>query len=156
GKMLASPPYNGFARAVVSESLGILRWRQRRLEQAVEKLTSGDAGYKGILRDAPARAFADWEKLTAPWKAELERSESFELKLSQPSRKAVTGCAAELYPDTEKLIRAYEETTYSALVNRIVGDPVMMLLLDRLAVCTAVEKVWGASGALRDLVRTGR
>ena len=156
-KLLSAEPYNNlFARTVVMESVSVLKGRRRGFEQAVEKLTKGDEDYANILREAPKKALAQWEKATAQWKAEIARSDAFEKKLSSPSHKALKGCSVELQKDAEKLIKSFKLNTYQALVTKIAGDPVAVLLLSRLAVCDAADKVWGASGALQDLVKHGR
>lgn len=147
---------NDYARAVINESVALLKWRRKMFENAIDKLAKGGEEYKAILRDAPKKGFADWEKLTAAWKPELERSSAFEKKLSQPSRKALAGCAAELQKDAQKLIKSYKLSDYNELIAKVGSDPIAQLLLSRLAVCFAVEKQHGGSGALKDLVKGGR
>src|SRR5258706_10269841 len=75
---------------------------------------------------------------------------------TMPSRKALKGCSVELTKDGAKLIKSFKTNVYKDLVDKISADPVANLLLGRLAVCYAADKVWGASGALRDLVTKGR
>lgn len=156
-KQLRAAPFagNDIARAIVRESLAVLKWRRKMFEQAIDKLTQGDAEYHAIFREAPKRGYADWEKLTGPWKAELARSAAFEHKLSQPSRKALVGCAADLRSDAQKLITSYKSSVYGELLTKIASDPVASLLLSRLAVCYAAEKLPG-SGVFADLVKKGR
>jgi hypothetical protein len=154
-KQLAAAPFNDFARAVVSESLAVLRWRRTLFEEAIDKLVKTGAEYAGILRKAPQRGFAQWAQVIAPWKAEIARSNAFESKLSDPSRKALAGCAKELVPDVHKLIRSYKAADYHALLNAVAIDPVAQLLLSRLAVCFTAENVHGAV-IFKDLVAQGR
>jgi hypothetical protein len=155
-KLLSAAPYNDYARTIAMESVGRLKGWAKKYEQAVDKLAKNDEDYTNILREAPKKAFAQWDKVTAQWKAEIERSNAFEKKLSLPSRKSVKGCSAELFKDAEKLIRSYKETSYHGLVDKIAGDPVAALLLSRLSVCDAVDKVFGAPMAFRDMVEHGR
>jgi hypothetical protein len=156
-KQLRAAPFaaNDFARAVVHESLAVLKWRRKMFEHAIDKLTKGDADYQAIFREAPKKGYAEWEKLTGPWKAELARAAAFERKLSEPSRKALVGCAADMQKDAQKLITSYKSSVYSELLTKIASDPVASLLLSRLAVCYAAEKLPG-SGVLADLVKKGR
>lgn len=156
-KELAGAPYRGseFARAVASESFHLLRWRRKLYEEAIDKLAKQASEYNAILREAPKQGFAQWDKVTAPWKAELARSLAFEKKLSSPSRKALQGCSNELMPDVQKLIKSYKKPEYAELVKALANDPIASLLLSRLAVCFAAEKVVG-SGAFRDIVQQGR
>jgi hypothetical protein len=158
GTVTSAAPYNSsYAKAVVNETVSILKWRKKMFDEAVDKLIKqGGDEYASILRDAPKKGFQEWQKISAPWKAELERSRAFEKKLGNPSRKALTGCAAELTPDAQKLIKGYKKTEYNELVNQIASDPIAQLLFSRLAICFAHEKVFGGSGALRDLVTKGR
>ena len=138
------------------ETLGVMRARQKTYEAAVEKLTKGDEDYKAILRTAPKNAYAQWDKLFQQWKPEIERSNAFEKLLSQPSRKALKGCSVELFKDGEKLVKSFKTSVYKDLSDKIAADPVASVLLSRLALCFAVDKVWGGSGALKDLVSQGR
>lgn len=156
-KELAAPPYSGneYARAVASESFHMLRLHRKLFEEAIDKLAKQAAEYNTILREAPKKGFAQWEKVTAPWKAELARSLAFEKKLSNPSRKALQGCSKELMPDVQKLIKSYKKNEYGELVKALANDPIASLLLSRFAVCLAAEKVVG-SGAFRDIVEQGR
>jgi len=155
-KALAKYASNDFTRVVIDESIAVLEWRRKMYEQAIDKLAKGDAEYTAILRDAPKRGFAEWQRLTDPWRAEIARSNELEKKLSSPSRKALAGCEKELFADAQKLIKSYKLTDYNALVTKVSSDPVASLLLSRLAVCYGAEKVVGVSGALRDLVKQGR
>jgi hypothetical protein len=155
-KELAGAPYNDYARTVATETLGYLKAERKAYEAAVDKMTKGDADYADILREAPKKAFAEWDKVTSPWKAELARSNAFERLLSNPSRKVLKGCATDLQKDAEKLIKSYKSTDYNDLRQKIAGDPIASLLLSRLAVCDAADKVVGQSGALKDLLSRGR
>lgn len=157
-KQLGKAPFNTtFAKTVVNESVATLKWRRKTYEEAIDKLVkSGGDEYSDILREAPKKGFAEWKKVTAPWKAELDRSRAFEKKLSNPSRKVLAGCAAELMPDAQKLIKGYKKSAYNDLVTEVSNDPIASLLLSRLSVCFAYEKVFGGSGALKDLVQKGR
>lgn len=157
-KELAGAPFNNgeYARAVASESFHILKWRRDVFEKAIDKLAKQAGEYATILREAPKKGFAQWDKVTAPWKAELARSLAFEKKLSEPSRKVLQGCSKELMPDVQKLIKSYKKTDYHELVKALANDPIATLLLSRLAVCFAAEKVVGGSGAFRDIGNQGR
>jgi hypothetical protein len=141
-----------YARTIILESVGVLRGRQRKYEGILEQLTRGDEDYSNILQKAPRRAFADWEKLRAEWKDELDRSDAFEKKLASPSHKVLKGCFEPLHKDAEKLIQTFKEGSYRDLVTRIGRDPVAVRLLSRLALCAGAEKIWGA-GAFADLVK---
>jgi hypothetical protein len=155
-KTLSAAPYNEYARIVAMETLGVLKGKQKVYEKAVEKMTKGDEDYMAILRTAPKKAYAQWDKLLDQWKPEIERSGAFEKLLSQPSRKALRGCSVELFKDGQKVVRSLKTNVYKDLVDKISGDPIANLVLGRLAVCYAADKVWGASGALRDIVTKGR
>lgn len=156
-KELAGAPYSNseFARAVASESFHSLKWRRKLYEEAIDKLAKQASEYNTILREAPKSGFAQWDKVTAPWKAELARSLAFEKKLSDPSRKVLQGCSKELMPDVQKLIKSYKKPDYAELVKALANDPIASVLLSRLAVCFAAENVVG-SGAFRDIVNQGR
>lgn len=157
-KLLSKAPFNTpFAKVVTNETVATLKWRKKFYDTAIDQLikTGGDE-YADILRAAPKKGFAEWKKVTAPWKAELDRSRAFEKKLSNPSRKALAGCAAELMPDAQKLIKGYKKAEYNEVVNQVASDPIASLLLSRPSVCFAYEKVFGGSGALKDLVQKGR
>ena len=155
-KLLAGAPYNEYARTVARESLAYLEAEHRTYEAAVDKLAKGDKDYTRVLRDVPKQAAADWDKLTAQWRPELERSSEFEKRLSEPSRSEVKGCSVQLKKDAQKLIKSYKDATYHGLVTKISGDPIANLLLGRLAVCDGVDEVYGIAGALGDLVKNGR
>ena len=156
-KQLSAAPFNNsYAKVVVNESVAMLKWRKRVYDAAIDKLVKSGDEYSDILREAPKKGFAEWKKVTAPWKAELDRARAFEKKLSNPSRKVLAGCAAELMPDAQKLIKGYKKADYNELVNQIASDPIASLVLSRLSVCLAYEKVFGGSGALKDLVEKGR
>jgi hypothetical protein len=156
--LTSKAPFNSsYAKAIINETLSILKWRKKLYEEAIDKLVkSGGEDYAKILREAPKKGFADWQKVTGPWKAELERSRAFEKKLSNPSRKVLAGCSNELFPDAKKLVASYKTNEFNALINQIASDPIASLLLSRLAVCFAYEKLEGGSGAIKDLVRKGR
>ena len=155
-KTLSAAPYNEYARTVILETLGVLKRRQRAYEKIVDKLAKGDEDYTAILRTAPRKALAEWDKLAAQWKPEIERSNAFEKLLSQPSRKTLKGCAPQLTKDAEKVVKSLKITAYKDLVDKVAADPVANLLFSRLALCDAADKVYGASGALNDLVSHGR
>lgn len=157
-KQLGAAPFagNDYARAVVRESVAVLKWRRQRFEQAIDKITRDDADYREIFLEAPKRAFAEWEKIFAPWQAELDRSMAFERKLSLPSPKALAGCVPELQKDAHKLIKSYKSKDYNELLDKTAADPIASLLLSRLAICYAAENVKGGAGAFRDLVKQGR
>jgi len=155
-KTLSAAPYNEYARIVALETLGVLKARQRAYEKIIDKMTKGDEDYAAILRTAPRQALAQWDKLAAEWKPEIERSNAFEKLLSQPSRKALKGCSVQLTKDAEKLVKSFKITVYKDLVDKVAAHPVANLLFSRLALCDAVDKIWGASGALNDLVSHGR
>lgn len=157
-KVLAKAPFNTtFAKVVTNETVATLKWRKKYYDDAVEKLikTGGDE-YADILREAPKQGYAEWKKVTAPWKGELDASRAFEKKLSNPSRKVLAGCSGALMPGAQKLIKGYKKGEYNEVVNQIASDPIASLLLSRLAICLAYEKVYGGSGALKDLVQKGR
>ncbi|MDB4953249.1 MAG: hypothetical protein JWO36_818 [Myxococcales bacterium] len=155
-KMLSAAPYNDYARIVALETVSVLKAEQKAYEKAVEKMTKGDADYLEILRTAPKKGLAQWDKLAEQWKPEIERSNAFEKLLSQPSRKALKGCSVELFKDGEKLVKSFKTNIYKDLSEKLGADPVASLTLSRLALCYAADKVWGASGALRDVVGHGR
>ena len=154
-EMSKDPAYNAYARVVLNETVATLKQRQRLFEASIEKL-SKDPDYAEVLKKAPARGWDRWEKTTAQWKPELARSNAFEKKMFGPSLKVLNGCSAELMPDVQKLVKSYKVRDYQQLRSRISGDPVAMILMNRLSLCTAFEKVQGLSGVLRDLVREGR
>lgn len=155
-KMLATAPFNNdYARTIIAESTAKLKWRRKMYDQAIDKLGKQGAEYLTVLRDAPKKGFAEWDKVSAPWKAELERSRAFERKLGDPSRKGLAGCTKELMPDVKKLIKSYKASEYNDLVNKLSSDPIAALLLSRFSVCLAVEKVAGA-GAFKDVSKSGR
>jgi hypothetical protein len=155
-KTLAEPPYSEYAQTVAMETLGVLKAEQAAYEKAIDKMTKGDEDYAAILRAAPKKALAQWDAMFTQWKPEIERSAAFEKLLSKPSRKALKGCSANLFKDGEKVVKSLKTTSYKELVDKISGDPVANLILGRIAVCYAADKVWGGSGALRDLVTKGR
>jgi hypothetical protein len=150
------PFSSGYAKAIINESVATLKWRKKLYDEyTAAMLKQGGDDYAAILRDAPKKGFQDWQKVSASWKAELDRSRAFEKKLGNPSRKALAGCAAELTPDVAKLFKSYKKTDYNEVLNAVTGDPIAQLLLSRLAICYAYEKV-GGSGVLKDLVEKGR
>jgi hypothetical protein len=155
-KTLSAAPYNDYARTVMLESVATIKAEQRVYEKAIDKLAKGDADYTAILRTAPKQAFADWDKMVQLWKPELDRSNAFEKLLSQPSRKVLKGCSVELHKDGEKVVKSYKTTVYKDLVDKISADPVANLVLSRIALCYAADELWGASGALSEIVTNGR
>jgi hypothetical protein len=155
-KTLSAAPYNDYARTVMMETVGLLKSQQKAFEKIVDKMTKGDEDYTAILRTAPKKAIAQWDKVAEQWKAEIARSNAFEKLLSQPSRKVLKGCSVDLMKDGEKLVKSFKTNVYKDLVDKISADPVANVLLSRLALCYAADKVWGASGALNDLVSHGR
>jgi hypothetical protein len=152
---LASAPYNEYARVISNEQVATLRATQRIYEAAIAKLAS-DADYVAILVEAPKKGYADWEELRKQWNKELERSNAFETKLGQASRKVLKGCTGELRGDVGKLLKSYKERDFKSVIARAATDPIANLLMSRLAVCTGYEKVGGLPGALDDIVRGGR
>lgn len=156
GKELADAPYNDAARVIANENLAKLRRAQKAYAEAVEKMTKKDEDLAQILVKAPVQGAAAWDKAAAQWKAELARSNAFETKLGQPSRKALKGCMKELRPDAQKLIKAMKSTDYKELIAKLSTDLAASLLLSRLAVCAAYEKINGLSGPLADIVSKGR
>jgi hypothetical protein len=155
-KTVQIAPYNEYARIVAMETVSVIRARERTYEKIIDKLTKGDEDYAAILRTAPRQAAAQWDQLAAQWKPEIERSNAFEKLLSQPSRKALKGCAPELTRDAGKVIKSFQINVYKDLVDKVAADPIANLLLGRLALCDAVDKVYGAPGALSDLISHGR
>lgn len=155
-KQLSAEPYNEYARVVANEMVARVRGMQKVYEAAIEKMSKGDPDYAEILKAAPKRGFAEWDKVSAQWKTEIARSNAFEDKLGQPSRKVLKGCTAELKGDVGKVLKGYKLTDYKAIIGKASTDPIANLLMSRLAVCTAFEKVMGMSGVLADLVKKGR
>ncbi len=155
-KELSAEPYNDYARVLANELVARMKGMQKVYEAAIDKVTKGDADAADLFKAAPRKGASDWEKVASQWKAEIARSNAFELKLGQPSRKALKGCSAELRGDVGKVIKGYKLTDYKALVGKISTDPIANLLMSRLAVCAAAENVGGLSGALADLVQKGR
>lgn len=154
-EMSKDAAFNSYARTVLNETVSTLKQRQRLFEPAIEKLCK-DPDYADVLRKAPARGWERWEKTTSQWKPELARSNAFEKKMFGASLKVLKGCTAELRPDVQKLIKSYKLKDYRELRARIASDPLAMILMNRLSVCTAFEKVQGLSGVLKDLVQGGR
>src|SRR5690606_4776046 len=134
-------PYNDAARVIANENLAKLRRLQRVYAAAVEQLTKKDDDLKQILVKAPAKGYAEWDSTAAKWKAEFKRSNDFEAKLSQPSRKVLKGCVKELRSDVQKVVKAMKAADYKELVGKLSTDPAAGLLLSRLAVCAAYENV---------------
>jgi hypothetical protein len=155
-KQLAAAPYNDYAKVVANETLSSLKVRLKRYEEALDKMTKGDEDYTTILRTAPKKAFADYDKLHTQWKAEIDRSNAFEKLLSKPSRKVLKGCLPDLLKDAEKIVKAQKETQFKELVEKLGADPIANLLFSRLAVCASYEKVVGLPGVLDELVNKGR
>lgn len=155
-KFLSAEPYNDYARVIANEMVSRVRATQKVYEAAVEKMSKGDPDYTEILKDAPKKGYAEWDKVSAQWKAEIARSNAFEVKLGQPSRKVLKGCTAELRGDVGKVIKGYKLNDYKAVIGKASVDPIANLLMSRLAVCTAFEKVVGLPGVLADLSRKGR
>ena len=155
-KILQAPPYNDYARVVMNETLADLANTSKFYETATDALAKGDEDYTTILRKAPQQAYADWDKLVAQWKPELEHSEAFEMLLSAPSRKAMKGCSTQLLKDGEKVVRQFKDANYREMIEKLEADPIANLLFDRLAVCTAFEGIGGISGALKKIVEDSR
>ncbi|MDP3231166.1 MAG: hypothetical protein Q8N26_00220 [Myxococcales bacterium] len=155
-KMLSAPPYNEYARVVANELVSRMMAMARVHAAAIEKVTKGDADYAEILKKAPRKGYDEWDKVSKQWRAEIERSNAFEAKLGQPSRKVLKGCTAELRADVGKVIKGYKSQDYKAIIGKASTDPIANLLMSRLAVCSAFEKVTGLSGVLADLVQKGR
>jgi len=155
-KALTGAPYNDYARVVMMETVSVLKSRVRALEQATAKLTKGDEDYTAILVGAPKGAWAQWDKAMAGWGPEIERSNAYERLFSQPSRKALKGCAPAMTKDLQKLLKSYKINVYRDLVDKIAADPVANVLLRRAGWCYAIDGVGGTSGVVRDLVQKGR
>ena len=92
----------------------------------------------------------------AQWRPELERSNAFEKKLSEPSHSALKGCSVQLTKDADKLIKSYKDQTYHGLIAKLSADPIASLLLQRLSICDGADGVFGISRALGDIVKNGR
>lgn len=155
-KMLSAPPYNDYARVVANELVSRMKGMGKVYEAAIEKVTKGDADYAEILKKAPKKGYDEWDKVSKQWRAEIERSNAFEAKLGQPSRKVLKGCTAELRGDVGKVIKGYKSKDYKTIIGKASTDPIANLLMSRLAVCSAFEKVTGLPGVLADLVQKGR
>lgn len=155
-KLMQAPPYNEYARIILNETVGDLIAKRGQYEQAIDKLAKGDEDYTAILRKAPQQAYADWDKLVAAWKPEMERSEAFEKLEAAPSHKAMKGCSTQLLKDAEKVTKQFKDLTYNEMTSRLKSDPMANLLFSRLWVCTAYDSVRGISGVLHRLVNEGR
>ncbi len=155
-KQLGAAPYNDYARTVAMETLAMLKAEQQAYEAAIDKMTKGDKDYQHLLREVPKQGFDQWERLVSQWRPELERSNAFEKKLSEPSHSALKGCSAQLKKDAEKLIKSYKDQTYHGLIAKLAADPIASLLLQRLSICDGADGVYGIAGALGDIVKHGR
>lgn len=154
-KMMQAAPYNEYARVVLNETISDLMGKVKVLDTAVDKLSKGDDDYTTILRKAPQQAYADWDKLVAQWKPELERSEAFEKLWSAASRKAMKGCSPALLKDAEKVVKQYKGSTYHDMIDKLEADPIGNLLFARLAVCLAFDGVQNA-GPINEIVQRSR
>jgi hypothetical protein len=154
-KELSAAPYNEYARIVAMELVGRLAAERKVYEAALDKMGK-DEDYKAILRDAPAKARADWDKEASRWKTELDHSNAFEALLSKPSRKALKGCSAQLQKDAEKVIKSLGGTDYQDMANKIASDPVATIIASRLAICDAIDGQFGISGVLKDMTQHAR
>ncbi|MFT3707732.1 MAG: hypothetical protein QM817_08700 [Archangium sp.] len=155
-KMLSAAPYNEYARVVSNELVSRMKGMQKVYEAAIDKVSKGDADYAEILKKAPKKGYDEWEKVSKQWRAEIDRSNAFEAKLGQPSRKVLKGCTAELRGDVGKVLKGYKSNDYKTIIGKASTDPIANLLMSRLAVCSAYEKVQGLPGALADIVQKGR
>jgi hypothetical protein len=153
---LAKPPFsnNAYARAVVSESVGVLRRRKATYDQAIAKMAS-DAGYAAILRDATKTAYADFAKLREEWKAEAAVLDTLAKNISRGEEHKSAGCSKDLRHVMPKLLASYKTKNYQELRDRLADDPARGYLLHGVALCFAIDKVPGA-GALHALAGKGR
>jgi hypothetical protein len=151
-KQLSAAPYNDYAKSIVAETVALLQARRDAYEAILTKMAANDPDYTAILRDAPKAAFTRWDDLSKKWKTELDHSAAFEKLVSSPSHKVMAGCSPQLAADADKVVKAEQKTSFIELANAIANDPVASLLIERLAICYAVDNVWGMSGALDGLM----
>ena len=145
---LASGPLakNEAARIVVMETFASFRWHKKSLDAALAK--------NPALAESAKNAFAEWDKLVAERKGQLAKVAAFEAKLAQ-STTAAAGCANDFVGVVEQMLSSYGTRDPVQLRANIAADPLAVLVLSRVAICHAIDKVPDA-GLLVDLAKTAR
>jgi hypothetical protein len=136
-KMLDAYPNNGYARAVVKESLARAHLGIAALDNEAKKRAS-DPDWNEILVAAPRRAVEAYVAEAQRYKAEIARSNEIEHKLLGPSKRAVAGCEPPLRSDFVTVLRKLDHGTLNA-ARESLSDPIAALLLSRLVACMAVD-----------------
>ena len=137
---LDTPPYagNSYARAVISESLGVAKFGIAGFEAAIAKKSS-DADWKELLITSPQRGLADWNRAAAAHKDALADSDAFEHKFWGPSRKALAGCWEPLRKEFVDVAGTLKHGSAVEFREALSDDPVASLLFRRLAACGTVD-----------------
>jgi len=138
-RQLDAPPYRGnrFARTVVIETIGHARLAIARVEAEVAKRTH-DARWKELLITVPQRAAAAWLSAADRHRDVLARSDATAALIAAHDD-AAHGCGARLRADLAPIVRPLARGDARGVEDRLGSDPLLGLLIARLAACVAFE-----------------
>ena len=138
-RQLDAAPYRGnrFARTVVVETLAHTKLTIARLEAAVASRTQNQR-WKELLITVPQRAAAAWLDAADRHRDALARSDAMAAAIAAGDD-AAHGCEAKLRADIAPIVRQLARGAGNDVEDRLAGDPLLGLLLSRLAACLAFE-----------------
>lgn len=138
-RQLDAAPYRGnrFARTVVVETIAHTKLTAARLETAVASRTQ-NSHWKELLITVPQRAAAAWLDAADRHRDALARSDAMAAAIAAGDD-AAHGCEAKLRADIAPIVRPLARGAGNEVEDRLAGDPLLGLLLSRLAACLKFE-----------------
>jgi hypothetical protein len=127
--------WNEYARLRALELHGMARTVHEHLTTAYQKLADADPDVKKVVLDEPTKAYDNWVKVYAANKATFEAVWAFEQKLYSPNKRAVAGCAPELYKLLKDYLAAVKNLTGQMINTYGVNDSVMHIVIASLVDC---------------------
>ncbi|HEX3766485.1 MAG TPA: hypothetical protein VHW23_47655 [Kofleriaceae bacterium] len=138
-RQLDAPPYRGsrFARTVLVETIGRAKLAIARIEAEVAK-RAHDGVWKELLITVPQHAFAAWLDAADRHRDALARSDAMAAAIAAQDD-AAHGCETKLRADLAPIIRPLARGDVKGATDRLAGDPLLGLLISRLAACVRFE-----------------
>lgn len=151
-RQLDAPPYrgNGFARTVLIETISHAKLAIARIEAAVAQKTH-DGRWKELLITVPQRATAAWLDSADRHRDALAHSDAMAAAIAAHDDDAARGCGAKLRADLVPIVRPLAQGPGKEVEDRLASDPLLGLLISRLAACLEFEGDDGPARVLGQL-----
>lgn len=145
---------NDYGRVMADMALAYIRYVGVRREAALLKRAAKDADVKAVWLDAPAQAWKEWKAQYAANKAAVDAANAYEDKYYGPSKRAATGCLAQVEGITKLVRGAGAPKDPQALAQRAASG-LGGVLLTHLYRCLVAEGHTAPAAGVAELLSLG-